>query len=324
MTPAQLQTWIDRGPRAEDVDELRECVKRYPYSGPLRMMLAKASELAQDMERRDDLLRAGAHVSSRRALFAYLMGPALVAEARAVHDEVMALEEVPEEELVNMVWHDQNNTTSTEPDAASTTEEDPAPEEDGSHVKEDATPATRDAMVAAIASVISQDVADWNDEGGDGTEEHATEDSAQVNAPAPRTQDVPDTVLPALDGVVSMDVGREAQPTSMFGQWLQQRARETGFGAPDVAEKGAAALIDAFLAKGDVRIGPIRDSLETTEEWAKQSLVEDPSLVTETMAKLYAQQGQIGRARKAYKLLALKYPEKSVYFAAQLKKLRNS
>ena len=137
MTPAQLQTWIDRGPRAEDVDELRECVKRYPYSGPLRMMLAKASELAQDMERRDDLLRAGAHVSSRRALFAYLMGPALVAEARAVHDEVMALEEVPEEELVNMVWHDQNNTTSTEPDAASTTEEDPAPEEDGSHVEED-------------------------------------------------------------------------------------------------------------------------------------------------------------------------------------------
>ena len=324
MTPAKLQTWIDRGPRAEDVDELRECVKRYPYSGPLRMMLAKASELAQDMERRDDLLRAGAHVSSRRALFAYLMGPALVAEARAVHDEVMTLEEVPEEELVNMVWHDQNNTTSTEPDAASTTEEDPAPEEDGSHVEEDATPATRDAMVAAIASVISQDVADWNDEGGDGTEEPATEDSAQVNAPAPRAQDVPDTVPSALGGVVSMDVGREAHPTSMFGQWLQQRARETGFGAPDVAEKGAAALIDAFLAKGDVRIGPIRDSLESTESWAKQSLVEDPSLVTETMAKLYAQQGQIGRARKAYKLLALKYPEKSVYFAAQLKKLRNS
>ena len=91
-----------------------------------------------------------------------------------------------------------------------------------------------------------------------------------------------------------------------------------------MAEQGAAALIDAFLAKGDVRIGPIRDSLETTEEWAKQGLVEDPSLVTETMAKLYAQQGQMGRARKAYKLLALKYPEKSVYFAAQLKKLRNS
>ena len=89
-------------------------------------------------------------------------------------------------------------------------------------------------------------------------------------------------------------------------------------------EKGAAALIDAFLAKGEVKIGPIRDASESTEEWAQRGLVEDPSLVTETMAKLYAQQGQMSRARKAYKLLALKYPAKSVYFAAQLKKLRNS
>ena len=48
---------------------------------------------------------------------------------------------------------------------------------------------------------------------------------------------------------------------------------------------------------------------------------ENEDLVTETMAKLYAKQGQIGRARKAFKLLALKYPDKSVYFAAQLKKL---
>ena len=129
---------------------------------------------------------------------------------------------------------------------------------------------------------------------------------------------------PADSGVEVPPVGGVGQPTSLFGQWLQQRAKETGFGQPSLAERGAAALIDAFLAKGDVRIGPVRDSLETTEEWAAQGLVEDPSLVTETMAKLYAQQGQIGRARKAYKLLALKYPEKSIYFAAQLKKLRNS
>ena len=116
----------------------------------------------------------------------------------------------------------------------------------------------------------------------------------------------------------------EAAPQSLFGRWLTQRAQETGFGGQREVEQGAAALIDAFLAKGDVRLGPVRDTLQTTEDWAKQGLVEDPSLVTETMAKLYAAQGQMGRARKAYKLLALKYPEKSVYFAAQLKKLRNS
>ncbi len=83
-----------------------------------------------------------------------------------------------------------------------------------------------------------------------------------------------------------------------------------------------AALIDLFI-RNEPKIGPIRqeDEHRGVKELAKESLVEDASLITETMARIYAGQGQIGRARRAYKLLALKYPEKSVYFAAQSKKL---
>ena len=83
-----------------------------------------------------------------------------------------------------------------------------------------------------------------------------------------------------------------------------------------------AALIDLFI-RNEPTIGPIRqeDEHRGVKELAKESLVEDASLITETMARIYAGQGQIGRARRAYKLLALKYPEKSVYFAAQSKKL---
>lgn len=278
------------------------------------MMLAKASEEASDLNRREDLLKAGAHVPSRRALFAYLMGPALVAEARAVHEEVLQTEDVSEEEVVGMVWHDQGVALdAVEEDAVEDAvgPEGGAPDKSEQETEEDA-PGQREAMISAIASVIEQDVSAWNDE---------AEKTAPERYPT-ETEDRPESAL--HEGVAIPRLGQVAEPKSVFGQWLQQRARETGFGTPQLAEQGAAALIDAFLAKGDVRIGPIRDSLETTEKWAKQGLVEDPSLVTETMAKLYAQQGQMGRARKAYKLLALKYPEKSVYFAAQLKKLRNS
>ena len=308
MSGDHLQSWLQRGPQPEDIDTLRDYVERYPYAGPLRMMLAKASDRAKDLERRDDLLRAGAHVPSRRALFAYLMGPALVEAAREIHEEVLASPEVSEEDMVGMVWHAQDATsTMTGPEASQPAAD--APEPDIEEVNEaPEEPATREAMVAAIASVIEQDVEAWNDS------DPAQAENEEVEAPE----------APADSGVEVPPVGGVGQPTSLFGQWLQQRAKETGFGQPSLAERGAAALIDAFLAKGDVRIGPVRDSLETTEEWAAQGLVEDPSLVTETMAKLYAQQGQISRARKAYKLLALKYPEKSVYFAAQLKKLRNS
>ena len=313
MNPGQLQDILERGPRAEDLDVLRACVERHPYSGPLHMMLAKASEEAQDLGRREALLQAGAHVPSRRALFAYLMGSELLAEARAIHEEVLKAEDVPEEEMVSMVWHDQGNFAESG-DAGAVAPEGEAPEETSEQETEVEAPGQREAMISAIASVIEQDVSAWN-------EETETDKTAPKNVPT-ETTDSPE--LASEEGVAIPTVGEIAKPRSLFSQWLQQRARETGFGTPQLAEQGAAALIDAFLAKGDVRIGPIRDSLETTEEWAKQGLVEDPSLVTETMAKLYAQQGQMGRARKAYKLLALKYPEKSVYFAAQLKKLRNS
>ena len=80
-------------------------------------------------------------------------------------------------------------------------------------------------------------------------------------------------------------------------------------------------IIDCFLKIDNPSIGAVRDVKTPVEEWASKGLQFDPSLVTETMAKLYASQGQIGRARKAFKMLALKYPEKSVYFASQLKKL---
>ena len=284
MNAAQFQTWVKQGPTASDVSTLRELVARYPYSGVLRLWLAKASHMAEDLNRNEDLLAAGAHVSSRRALFQALMGPALIEAAQHIHQEVLAAPDVSEEELVKLVWHD----VEAVPEPVL---ELPHGEEDPVELEEHA----RDAMVAAIASTLEHEVSQW------------TGEEAQT------TEGIP---VPA--------VTHQAVPKSLFGRWLQQRARETGFGQDDLAERGAVALIDAFLAKGDVKIGPIRDALESTEDWANQGIVEDPSLVTETMAKLYAQQGQMGRARKAYKLLALKYPEKSVYFAAQLKKLRNT
>jgi len=95
--------------------------------------------------------------------------------------------------------------------------------------------------------------------------------------------------------------------------------------ADEVAKGGLeqqAALIDLFIRNEPV-ISPVQGDVErpAIKELAKESLVEDTSLITETMARIYAAQGQLGRARRAYKLLALKYPEKSVYFAAQSKKL---
>lgn len=57
---------------------------------------------------------------------------------------------------------------------------------------------------------------------------------------------------------------------------------------------------------------------------AKESLLENEHLVTETLAKIYALQGNIGKAIRAYQILSLKFPQKSVYFASLIQKLKNN
>ena len=45
-------------------------------------------------------------------------------------------------------------------------------------------------------------------------------------------------------------------------------------------ERGAAAIIDAFLAKDNPQIGKVRDVDSPVSEWASKGLEEDASLVT--------------------------------------------
>ncbi len=63
----------------------------------------------------------------------------------------------------------------------------------------------------------------------------------------------------------------------------------------------------------------IEDELKTK---IAQSISASDEIVTETLAKLYMEQGYYKKAKKAYKKLSLKYPKKSSFFAAQIKDIK--
>ena len=56
----------------------------------------------------------------------------------------------------------------------------------------------------------------------------------------------------------------------------------------------------------------------------KQSAKDDFKIVTETMAKIYAKQGNKAKAIKIYQQLMSQNPKKSTYFANQIEILKNS
>ena len=61
-------------------------------------------------------------------------------------------------------------------------------------------------------------------------------------------------------------------------------------------------------------------------EIGRKSIKENKDLITETLAKVYTKQKYYNKAISAYQKLSLKYPQKSSYFADQIKlitKLKN-
>lgn len=83
---------------------------------------------------------------------------------------------------------------------------------------------------------------------------------------------------------------------------------------PDTA-RSEADVIDRFLSREFRRIVPDPASFPAGEDLARESVREDPELISEELADIYARQGLYVKAKEIYARLSLLYPEKSVYFA---------
>jgi len=81
-------------------------------------------------------------------------------------------------------------------------------------------------------------------------------------------------------------------------------------------------IINSFL-NNDPKISQIKKSNpDSMIDLTSENIFSDEELMTETLAKIFIKQEKYDKAVQAYKILSLKYPEKSALFAPQISQIK--
>lgn len=105
-------------------------------------------------------------------------------------------------------------------------------------------------------------------------------------------------------------------PTQPFGVWLNQ------FQLPTLEPRRTRPAISPAPSAPVLKPEPTPKT-GIAHVYAERSVAENKDVLSETLAKLYAQQGHREKAIIMYQRLSLAFPEKSAYFAAEIEKLKN-
>ncbi|MGG8496461.1 hypothetical protein ACQY1Q_08595 [Tenacibaculum sp. TC6] len=108
-----------------------------------------------------------------------------------------------------------------------------------------------------------------------------------------------------------------------FNQWLELSSKKVII--RDISEENEPKkseqeeIIDRFIENNPKISRPVKGNNSDVKAPETQ---QNNQLMTETLAKVYLEQKKYDSAIQAYKILSLKYPEKSGFFADQVKRIK--
>ncbi|WP_299487661.1 hypothetical protein [uncultured Allomuricauda sp.] len=146
---------------------------------------------------------------------------------------------------------------------------------------------------------------------------------------SPTEDSAPEELEEPTSSEVDLEIGKPIPFTKKekhsFTEWLQLTSNnpdedEDITSKKELKKKQKFDLLDKFI-ENRPKIVPNEDSKSKVD--IKESLKMDKNeLMTETLAKVYLEQKKYKKAIQAFKILSLKYPEKSGFFADQIRAVK--
>ena len=122
-----------------------------------------------------------------------------------------------------------------------------------------------------------------------------------------------------------LNVLKEGKPETEFEETLKTQETDSKIKDTPRTDKKLQqkSIIDKIIEKNPGQIRFKEDQkFFASDNKAKESLFENEDIVTATLADIYAKQGNIPKAIRAYEILSLKFPQKSAYFASLIENLK--
>lgn len=322
---------------SQSLGGLADLVDEFPYFQAAQMLYVKNLQNVEDIRFNKQLKLTAAYMHDRSVLFSLLKQSSLVTveppEEWTEPDELIITDEVPAE---NLHESERDPEPELEPEPEFETETVPEPEqvsEPEAVLELEKEPEPESGKRKQIRIHKDQEFV--------GAESDLDNEIPEVNTPDDSGSFQKSNYLKELEKfipIADIDILYFDFPKSYREDLLEFAFERFAPELAEVAVKDSQAgknrsdhraklasheLIEQFIQEQPRIQPPPEDMPPPRNDVSLESLKEDESFMTETLAKIYLKQGYYLKALKSYDKLSLKYPEKSIYFATQIEKVKD-
>lgn len=284
----------DKVIQENQTQQLEEILKEFPYFQAARALHLKGLKTLNSYKYNNALKVTAAHTTDRDILFDFITSAEFL--QNKIADTVsgktaLADKEIESEEVLP------NPDRDTE--LIQETEDQPLPR-----------------SISDAEDILNPALFESKDTSADvtSTEEKDAEESLELGKPITFTRDEKYSFSEWLQLTSLKGVRKQDRPET------REKPSDEKVKGEGLARKEKFDLIDKFIEQSP-RMGSAGDSAEEVDI-RSSTKIDKKALMTETLAKVYLEQKKYKKAIQAYKILSLKYPEKSSFFADRIKAVK--